>query len=104
MRSKPGDCDQVNRDRRQIENTHEKQDDNTCLSETGTTIRITLRTGGLLHGHAMEGAETEHQIAAVNADHLARRKQLRERVKRDAVVRVIERWHQHQTVRDVEIR
>ena len=52
----------------------------------------------------MERAQAEHQVAAIDADDLARRKQLRERVERGAVVRIVERGNQDETVRDIEIR
>ncbi len=58
----------------------------------------------LLHRHAVQRTEAEHQISTVNADDFARGKQLCERVERDAVVRIVERGNQHQAVGDVEIR
>ena len=91
MRSEPGDRDQVNRNRGQVQKVHGLQRRGGCA-------------GWLLHGHAMQSTKTEHQIAAINADHFARGKQLRERVERDAVIRIVEGGNQHQAVRDIEIR
>src|SRR6266404_6456049 len=57
----------------------------------------------LLLGHAVERAKSEDEIAAGNAHHFAVWKQARERIQSHAIVRIIERWDEHDLIGDVEI-
>ena len=52
----------------------------------------------------MQRAESPDQVAGINGHDLARGEQLRQRVERNAIVRIVEDRHQHHSIRDVEIR
>src|SRR5579863_1557555 len=53
--------------------------------------------------HAMDCAESKDQIAAIDADNFSSRKKLGQRIERDSMIWVVEDWHQHGLVRDVEV-
>src|SRR5260370_23501637 len=63
-----------------------------------------LRSGDVLLGHAVERAQAQHQIAAVNGSPAMVRKSASQCVQSSAVIGVVERGHQHQAVGDIEIR
>src|SRR5262249_48604368 len=65
---------------------------------------LSLAWQWLLLRQAVQGSEPPHQIDRVNADNLMLRQQVRQRVERDAVVRIVERRHEDDAVRDVEVR
>src|SRR5579885_2791254 len=58
---------------------------------------------GLLLCHAVHRAKAPNEIAGVNPNYIALRKQVSERIERKAVVGIIEDGHQNQSIRDVEI-
>ena len=51
----------------------------------------------------MQRPQTPNQIAAVDPHHLAAGKEISQQIERLAVVGIVERGHQHQPVRDIEI-
>ena len=57
----------------------------------------------LLLGHAVHCAQAPDEISGIDGDDLAGGKQVRQRVKRDAVVGAIEDRREHDSVRDVEV-
>ncbi len=59
--------------------------------------------GGLLLGHAVEGAEAPDQIDGVDADDIAIREERGEGVEGDAVVWIMEGGHEDEAVGNVEI-
>ena len=70
-RSEPGDRDQISGDGGQVEKAHRKADDSTACA---------LRNGRLLHGHAMQRSQAQHQVSAVNAGNLAIGKKRRQHI------------------------
>src|ERR1700722_3291575 len=57
----------------------------------------------LLLGHAVHGAESPDHVARIDRDDLPRREQVCQRVQSDAVIGIVEDWHQHDAVCDVKI-
>src|SRR5581483_3663428 len=57
----------------------------------------------LLLGHAVDGAQSPDEVAAVDADDVALGEQIREDVEGYAIVRVVEHRDQHNAVCDVEV-
>src|SRR5579864_8587401 len=58
----------------------------------------------LLLGHAVQGAESEDQVAARDSDDFAAGEEFGEFVERNAIVRVVERGHDNEIVCNIEIR
>src|SRR2546427_3884651 len=63
-----------------------------------------LARGRLLLGHAVQCAKTEDEIAAGDANHFAIGEEAGESVQSDAIVRIVERRHEHNFVGNVKIR
>lgn len=62
-----------------------------------------LPLGRLLLSQAVQRAETQHQVHGVNTDHRPVRKQFAQGAQGDAVIRIVERWHNHCGVSDIEV-
>ena len=59
--------------------------------------------GGQLLGHTVDGAEAEDEIAAIDGNDFAAGEKLREGVKSDAVVGIVEDGNKHELVSDVKV-
>ncbi len=57
----------------------------------------------MLHGHAVQGPEAEHQVAGIDSDHFAAGEELGQGVQCHAVHGVVEDWNKNQPVGDIEI-
>src|SRR5713101_2272544 len=69
------------------------------------SIRDADSTGRrLLLGYAVERSQAKHEIAAGNADDFTVGKQASQRVQGRAVVRIVERRHDHEFIDDIKIR
>src|SRR6266852_2395633 len=65
-------------------------------SDLGLSRRLLLR-------HTVQRPESPDQIAGVYWHHFASREQCRERVERNAIVRIVEDGRQHRAIRDIKI-
>src|SRR6185369_3238180 len=63
----------------------------------------TTNLSGLLLSHTMNSTESPNKINRMNANNRAILDQLAQQAQRYAVVRIVEGWHQHRRVRDVEV-
>jgi hypothetical protein len=59
---------------------------------------------GLLLRHAVHCAKAPYEITGIDRYDLAGRKDFRQRVECDPIVGAIEDWHEHDSIRNVEIR
>src|SRR3974377_733167 len=75
------------------------------LLHSGRATRRAKQTsdGGLLLRHAVQRAQYKDEISTTNAYYGSTGKRLGDDVERDAVVGVVEHWHQHKAIRDVEV-
>src|SRR6266851_8696146 len=65
--------------------------------------RIPLLANRQLLGHAVDGAKSEHQIAAINRNNLTIRKKFCKRVQGNAIVRIAEDRDEYEFVGNVEV-